>query len=389
MRTFNGLRKVVATLRGPEGCPWDRVQTHQSLRPFLLEEASEALEALDEGDPAQLCEELGDLLLEVLLHVQIAEEAGEFRLEDVVYSVNDKLVRRHPHVFADAKAETPEAVVEQWEKLKGEERQGQSALTGIPGTLPSLAYAQAMQKRAHRAGFAWERVEQAWEALEEELGELRAADTPEQRREEVGDALFALAGLAGWLEVDAEGALRSTCRGFRTVFQRLEATVKEEGRELREMPAEEKLARHYFVTLEPRGQLQKHLLIRHRVHQISEPIFADQLRQRQLLQLEVSRHEAQRFRDLIQVDEEACQHVHAARPSAGRLEERILDSLDSVALLHVARQHLLVRSGEETHLTDLAEVHPDRVVDPFLQLGAGCLTLNLLHLLARRLAPLP
>ncbi|MFB3053117.1 MAG: nucleoside triphosphate pyrophosphohydrolase, partial [Dehalococcoidia bacterium] len=101
---------------------------------------------------------------------------------------------------------------------------GQSALTGIPGTLPSLAYAQAMQRRAHRAGFAWERVEQAWEALEEELGELREADTPEQRREEVGDALFALAGLAGWLEVDAEGALRSTCRGFRTLFQRLEAS---------------------------------------------------------------------------------------------------------------------------------------------------------------------
>lgn len=242
MRTFNGLRKIVATLRGPEGCPWDRVQTHQSLRPFLLEEASEALEALDEGDPAHLCEELGDLLLEVLLHVQIAEEAGEFRLEDVVYGVNDKLVRRHPHVFADASAETPEAVVEQWEKLKGEERHGQSALTGIPGTLPSLAYAQAMQRRAHRAGFAWERVEQAWEALEEELGELREADTPEQRREEVGDALFALAGLAGWLEVDAEGALRSTCRGFRTRFERMEATVKEEGRELREMPTEEKLA---------------------------------------------------------------------------------------------------------------------------------------------------
>jgi tetrapyrrole methylase family protein/MazG family protein len=242
MRTFNGLRRIVATLRGPNGCSWDRVQTHESLRPFLLEEASETLEALDEGDPSRLCEELGDLLLEVLLHVQIAEEEDEFGLEDVIHSITDKLVRRHPHVFGDATAETPEAVVEQWEELKREERSGQSALAGIPGTLPALARAQAMQRRASRAGFAWERMEQAWEALEEELGELRQADTPEKRREEVGDALFALAGLARWLEVDAEEALRSTCRGFQGSFQRLEAAVREQGRDLADIGTAEKLA---------------------------------------------------------------------------------------------------------------------------------------------------
>jgi tetrapyrrole methylase family protein/MazG family protein len=242
MRTFNGLRKIIATLRGPDGCPWDRVQTHQSLRPFLLEEASETLEALDDADPARLCEELGDLLLEVLLHVQIAEEAGEFGLADVVRGVSEKLVRRHPHVFGDAAAETPEAVVEQWEELKREERGEQSALTGIPGTLPALAYSQAMQRRASRAGFAWEQVEQAWAALEEELHELRQAETPEQRREEVGDALFALAGLARWLDVDAEEALHSTCHGFRRLFQRLETTVRERGRELPQMTTAEKLA---------------------------------------------------------------------------------------------------------------------------------------------------
>ncbi len=242
MRTFNGLRKVIATLRGPDGCPWDRVQTHESLRPFLLEEASETLEALDEGDPSRLCEELGDLLLEVLLHVQIAEDEGEFRLEDVVQSISEKLVRRHPHVFGEATAETPEAVVEQWEELKREERSGQSALAGIPGTLPALARAQAMQGRASRAGFAWESVEQAWEALEEELGELRQAGTSEKRREEAGDALFALAGLARWLEVDAEEALRSTCRGFQRLFERLEAAVREQGRDLTEMTTAEKLA---------------------------------------------------------------------------------------------------------------------------------------------------
>src|SRR3990170_840780 len=235
MRTFAGLRRVVATLRGPQGCPWDRVQTHRSLRPFLLEEASETLAALDEEDPARLGEELGDLLLEVLLHVQIAEETREFRLGDVVYGIADKLVRRHPHVFGGAVAETPEAVVEQWEELKREERGDESALSGVPETLPALALAQAVQRRAERAGFAWESVERAWTALEEELAELRRAQTPEERREEMGDALFALAGLARWLDVDAEEALRSTCGGFQTLFQRLENTVREKGRDLRQM----------------------------------------------------------------------------------------------------------------------------------------------------------
>src|SRR5437867_290947 len=122
MKTFAGLRRIVATLRGPDGCPWDRVQTHESLRPYLLEETSEALAALDAGDAEHLREELGDLLLEVLLHVQIAEGAAEFALEDVIYDIADKLVRRHPHVFGEAVAETPEAVVEQWDELKRQER---------------------------------------------------------------------------------------------------------------------------------------------------------------------------------------------------------------------------------------------------------------------------
>jgi tetrapyrrole methylase family protein/MazG family protein len=242
LRTFNGLRRIIAALRAPDGCPWDRVQTHESLRPYLLEETSEALEALDEGDASRLCEELGDLLLEVLLQVQIAEDEGEFALEDVIRGISEKLVRRHPHVFGDAVAKTPEAVVDQWEELKREERSGQSALAGIPVTLPSLARAQAMQRRASGAGFAWERVKQAWQALEEELRELRETNTREERREEVGDALFALAGLAGWLDVDAEEALRSTCRGFQRLFERMEATLQEEGRDLAQISAAEKLA---------------------------------------------------------------------------------------------------------------------------------------------------
>ena len=242
MRTFSGLRGIVATLRGPDGCPWDRVQTHESLRPYLTEEASETLEALDDGDASRLCEELGDLLLEVLLHVQIAEEQGEFTLEDVLAGISDKLVRRHPHVFGEAQAETPEAVVEQWEDLKSKEREGQSALAGIPATLPALARSQAIQRRVVRAGFTWESADQAWEKLEEELGELREAATPEERREELGDSLFALAGLARWLEVDAEVALRSTCRAFSSIYERMEALVRERKTSLSEMTLDEKLA---------------------------------------------------------------------------------------------------------------------------------------------------
>jgi len=242
LRTFAGLRRVVAALRSPQGCPWDRVQTHRSLRPFLLEEASEALAALDERDHDRLREELGDLLLEVLLHVRIAEEAGEFRLGDVVYGIADKLVRRHPHVFGEAVAETPEAVVEQWEELKREERGDESALSGIPETLPALALAQMMQRRAERAGFVWESLEQAWQALEEELAELRQAATSQERRQEVGDVLFALANLARWLDVDAEEALRSTCRSFRRLFQRAEEMARQRGEAIREMDIAQKLA---------------------------------------------------------------------------------------------------------------------------------------------------
>ena len=207
-RTFAGLREIVKMLRGPDGCPWDKVQTHESLRPHLLEEVHEALAAIDEEDAGALREELGDVLLEVLLHVQIAEESGQFTIDDVVFSISDKLVRRHPHVFADAVAETPEAVVEQWDRLKSGEANRSSALDGIPPGLPALAQAQTIQRRASRAGFKFESLAQVWEALDEELAELRQAETPEQQAKEAGDALFALANLAQWYEADAEDALR-------------------------------------------------------------------------------------------------------------------------------------------------------------------------------------
>jgi tetrapyrrole methylase family protein / MazG family protein len=242
LRTFAGLRRVVAILRGPEGCPWDRVQTHETLRPYLVEETAETIAALDEADAAMLCEELGDLLFQVLIHVQLAEERGEFRMPDVIGSIAGKLVRRHPHVFSDAVAETPGAVIEQWDDLKKKERGLLPALAGIPEPLPALAYAQAVQRRAARAGFSWDSDAQAWEALEEELDELRQASTPEAQRLKLGDAVFALANLARRLDIDAEDALRSACRNFARRFNAMEAMTGERGIDLRTADIDTKLA---------------------------------------------------------------------------------------------------------------------------------------------------
>lgn len=242
LKTFKGLRQVIATLRGPDGCPWDRVQTHESLRPYMAEEAAETLEALDEGDPQKLAEELGDLLWEILIHAQLAEEAGDFTMEDVIYGVASKLVRRHPHVFGDAKAKTPDAVKEQWDDLKRKERDGQSALHGIPATLPALAYAQAVQRRSAKAGFEFETREQAWEALQEEIAELKSAKTSDEQSDEMGDVLFAMANLARFYDTDAEDALRNTVRGFSGIFRRMEEIVGDRGVDLTTAELEEKKA---------------------------------------------------------------------------------------------------------------------------------------------------
>jgi tetrapyrrole methylase family protein/MazG family protein len=242
LKTFAGLRRVVAILRGPGGCPWDRVQTHESLRPYLIEETAEVIAALDEGDPAMLREELGDLLFQVLIHVQLAEESGDFKMADVVHSIASKLVSRHPHVFSDAVANTPGAVIAQWDDLKKKERGDQPALAGIPEPLPALAYAQTMQRRAGRAGFTWDSDAQAWEALEEELEELRRAATPEEQRRELGDAVFALANLARRLDIDAEDALRMAARRFSQRFNAMEAASGERGIDLKTADIDTKLA---------------------------------------------------------------------------------------------------------------------------------------------------
>ena len=232
----------MARLRGPDGCPWDRVQTHQSLAPYLLEETHETVEALHAGDPKKLCEELGDLMFEVFIQAQLAEEAGEFTMRDVIRGINDKLVRRHPHVFADAIAHTPEDVIEQWDELKAGERAGDSALAGIPPSLPALAQAQAIQRRVARAGFAFESVEDAWQALDEELMELREAQTQAETRKELGDAIFALVNVARELDVDAEDALLSASRSFSNQFRAMEAILDEKQLDLRSVRLEQKLA---------------------------------------------------------------------------------------------------------------------------------------------------
>jgi len=230
LRTFDGLRQIIARLRGPDGCPWDRVQTHASLKPYLMEEAYEALAALDDNDAGKLCDELGDLLLEILLHVQLAEETGEFTLEDVVYRIASKLVRRHPHVFGEEQADTPEEVMARWDELKQEERGDEgSALASMPLAMPALAYAQRLQDRAARVGFRWPDIRQAKGKLEEEIGELAQAGDADEKREEMGDVLFMIVSLARYLELDAEGALRQANGKFYRRFTSMEAIARERG----------------------------------------------------------------------------------------------------------------------------------------------------------------
>jgi tetrapyrrole methylase family protein/MazG family protein len=240
-RTFAGLQRIVAILRGPDGCPWDKVQTHETLRPYLLEETAEVLDAIDSGDKDALKEELADLLFEVVIHVQLAEESGDFTMADVIGAVSSKLVRRHPHVFGDSSAETPEAVVKQWDDLKAAERGTQPAMAGVPATLPSIARAQTLQRRAARHGFEWEGQDQFWAAFDEEIEEFRQA-TGDERMHEAGDVMFALANLVRSFGIDGEEALRLANRRFSERFARVESTALAEGVDLQTATMDAKLA---------------------------------------------------------------------------------------------------------------------------------------------------
>ncbi len=240
MERFDDLVRVMARLRSPDGCPWDGEQTHSSLRPYLIEETYEALEAIDQEDWARLCDELGDVLLQVVFHAQLAAERGDFDIEDVCDAIVTKLRRRHPHVFADTSVSGSDEVLDRWERLKREEegyRERESALDGIPQSLPALQRAHKLQRRAARVGFDWDEVAGARAKVDEELREVdEAAD--DAREEEIGDLLFAVVNLARFLGVEPEGALRRANERFGRRFRWVEQAAGSPER-LREMNLEQ------------------------------------------------------------------------------------------------------------------------------------------------------
>lgn len=237
---FDTLVHIVARLRAPGGCPWDRKQTHTSIKPYLIEEAYEVLQALDDENSEKLCDELGDLLLQILLHAQMASEAGEFEMRDVVRGIATKLIRRHPHVFGDSQASNAEEVALEWEMLKQDERKpGDSLLSSVPKEMPALSYSHSIQRRAAGVGFDWKESGGVLEKLAEEVGELERASTPQQKIHEFGDILFALVNVARWQEVNLEEALRLANERFRRRFQHMEDDCREQGVLLRDLSFDE------------------------------------------------------------------------------------------------------------------------------------------------------
>jgi tetrapyrrole methylase family protein/MazG family protein len=236
---FSTLVDIIARLRAPDGCPWDKQQTHLSLKPNLLEECYEALEAIDEGDDRKLCEELGDILMQIALHSQMGQEDGQFSVEDVLRSINTKLIRRHPHVFGTTKVSSSQDVIQNWEAIKQEEKGTASVLDGLPKGMPALAYSQAMQRRAARVGFDWKEIEGVIDKLGEEVEELRKSTSHEERVREFGDVLFALVNVARRLDVESEEALQLAGRRFRRRFQLMEEDCRRRGIVLSSLPLEE------------------------------------------------------------------------------------------------------------------------------------------------------
>ena len=243
---FQTLMDIVERLRAPGGCPWDREQTHQSLKRNLVEEAYEVLEAIDQDNPKLLSEELGDLLVQVAFHADIAREAGEFQLADVITQINRKLVRRHPHVFGDASVSDAREVERNWERIKAEERQEKgeerSVVDGIPKDLPALSYAQLMQDRVARVGFEWDDVSGVLDKIEEEVQELREAVTNGEKTHELGDIFFAVVNLARWLDIQAEDALRQANRRFQWRYNKMEELARERGMDFAGLPLDRKEA---------------------------------------------------------------------------------------------------------------------------------------------------
>jgi MazG family protein len=239
-KEFQRLVDIIARLRGENGCPWDKKQTHYSLREYLLEESYEALEALDQADHQKLCQELGDVLLQIMLHSQIASENAEFNIEDVLRNINQKLVRRHPHVFGDVQVKDAEDVTRNWEAIKQKERQHhESMLDSIPKQLPALAYSQDIQRRVAQVGFDWENIDGVIEKLAEEVQELKQSVSMEEKSDEFGDLMFTLVNIARRMGVDSESALRDANRKFSRRFAFMEALCRQRGLNLGQLSFDE------------------------------------------------------------------------------------------------------------------------------------------------------
>jgi tetrapyrrole methylase family protein / MazG family protein len=243
---FDQLLDIMARLRGPGGCPWDREQTRTSLKPFLIEEAYEVLDAIDSGETRALTEELGDLLFQVVFHAHIAQERGEFAMRDVLRGLVDKMVSRHPHVFGDAAVTTPGEALAQWETLKQREATSKgrrrSIIDGVPRAMPSLVRAQRTQSKAARVGFDWPDARAAWEKVREEMGEAEealAAGDQARIREELGDVLFSLVNVARLASIDAEDVLHGATEKFRRRFTEMEAELSAQGKSVENVPQAE------------------------------------------------------------------------------------------------------------------------------------------------------
>jgi tetrapyrrole methylase family protein / MazG family protein len=241
--SFESFAEIVAHLRAPDGCPWDREQTHETLRKHLLEESYEAISAIDSGDFSEMREEFGDLLLQIVLQSQIANEEGQFNVNQVVHGIHSKIVRRHPHVFGDLELEGVDSVLVNWEKLKekerGKKKEDKGILDGVPLALPALSQAQEYQDRAARVGFDWPEIEGVLDKITEEIEEVRQTTNEAELISELGDLLFALVNLARWKNVDAESALRGTNMKFKKRFGYVEKGARALGRELSSLTLEE------------------------------------------------------------------------------------------------------------------------------------------------------
>ncbi|MCU1227418.1 MAG: MazG family protein [Acidobacteria bacterium] len=243
-RSFEDLVSLMTTLRGPNGCPWDRKQTLPDLKPYVIEEAYEVVDAIDRDDRTSLAEEVGDMLLEAVFIAEVTREEGTFDIYDSITAVHDKLVRRHPHVFADAQANDADEVLVNWEKLKNEERKSEnkSLMAGVPQSMPALLKASRLTEKASRVGFDWRRTEDVFAKLDEELAEVHeaiASGDAAKVHDELGDLLFTIANIARKLNVNPEEALQSTNRKFTRRFESMERAVREQERNLDQLSLEE------------------------------------------------------------------------------------------------------------------------------------------------------